>query len=176
MRHDLQLTNITIAWSKHSLEWPRGAMHYGLTWTVGISTVFKQSLTVPLLNPNTCGQWCARRLKWSTGTWSQEVCQEGARNSSGARGLWTHWSGCHSMWVNKLRWLPGGIAFWVICNISREQDWGCPAAVYVNEDTKVQMNCCWILGLRFDHLNLYPRAGMIMRLLRCQWSNPYGYG
>ena len=49
-----------IGWSKYSLGLPSAPLHYGLTWPVGIPTVFQTPVTFPLHSPNRCG--CARGL------------------------------------------------------------------------------------------------------------------
>ena len=41
-----------IGWSKYKLGLPSAPLHYGLTWPVGIPTVFQTSVTVPLHCPN----------------------------------------------------------------------------------------------------------------------------
>ena len=41
-----------IGWSKYSLGLPNAPLHYGLSWPVGILTVFQTPVTVPLHSPN----------------------------------------------------------------------------------------------------------------------------
>ena len=41
-----------IGWSKYRLGLPGALLHYGLTWPVGIPTVFQTPVTVPLHSPN----------------------------------------------------------------------------------------------------------------------------
>ena len=45
-----------IGWSKYRLGLPGALLHYGLTWAVGIPTVFQTPVTVPMHNPK---QWQA---------------------------------------------------------------------------------------------------------------------
>ena len=40
-----------IVWSKYRLGLPSAPLHYGLTWSVGIPTVFQTPVTVPLHSP-----------------------------------------------------------------------------------------------------------------------------
>ena len=41
-----------IGWTKYILGSPSAPLHYGLTWPVGIPTVFQTPVTVPLHSPN----------------------------------------------------------------------------------------------------------------------------
>ena len=41
-------------WSKYRLRLSRNPLHYGLTWPLGIPTVFQTPVTVPMHSPNGC--------------------------------------------------------------------------------------------------------------------------
>ena len=43
---------LVIVWSKYRLGLPSAPLHYGITWPVGIRTVFQTLVTVPLCSPD----------------------------------------------------------------------------------------------------------------------------
>ena len=53
-----------IGWSKYRLGLPVAPLHYGLTWTVGIPTVFHTPVTVPLHCPNGRQLPAVRAVQW----------------------------------------------------------------------------------------------------------------
>ena len=53
-----------IVWSKYRLGLPSASLHYGLTWPVGIPTVFQTPVTVPLHCPNGRQLPTVRAVQW----------------------------------------------------------------------------------------------------------------
>ena len=53
-----------IGWSKYRLGLPSAPFHYGLTWPMGISTVFQTPVTVPLHSPNDRQMPAVRPVQW----------------------------------------------------------------------------------------------------------------
>ena len=51
------LASFVIGWSKYRLGLPSAPLHYGLTWPVGIPTVFQTQVTGPSHSPNGRGLW-----------------------------------------------------------------------------------------------------------------------
>ena len=53
IRHGLQLAGITLLWLVGlNIDWDFAPLHYGLTWPVGIPTVFHTPVTVPMHSSN----------------------------------------------------------------------------------------------------------------------------
>ena len=70
MKHGLQLAGITLLWLVglkiyYRLGLPSDPLHYGITWPLGIPTIFQTSVTVPLHSLNGRHLGCAREL-WNS--------------------------------------------------------------------------------------------------------------
>ena len=83
-----------IGWSKYRLGLLSSELHYGLTWPVGIPTVFHTPVTVPLHSPN--GRQCLLLV----------LCK-GTVEESSADGVWT--DGCKNggCWYTSAKQAPG---------------------------------------------------------------------